>query len=162
MNYSLVFDAAVHPYRNLTFALPGLVFVGIGAIMVFRPEWAESVFRQPFRQRYVFRWFFFLFAVFWTVTAITGLLSDATYALEASKLGRCKIVEGRVEQFHPMPWSGHDMEHFEVKGIEFNYSDFIVSTGFNNAASHGGPIREGLPVRICYQDGEILRLEIAR
>ena len=54
------------------------------------------------------------------------------------------------------------MEHFDVHGVEFNYSDYIVSAGFNNTASHGGPIRPGLPVRICYRDGEILRLEIAQ
>jgi hypothetical protein len=32
--------------------------------------------------------------------------------------------------------------------------------GFRQTASHGGPIREGLPVRIWYSNGEMLRLEI--
>ena len=162
MYYTLIFDAAAHPYKNLLFALPGFAFVLIGGIMVFRPEWLEAVFRQPLRQRYIFRWFFFLFAIFWTVTATAGLLREATRAVGSTKAGRCEVVEGRVENFHPMPAEGHDTERFTVRGIEFNYSDFIVSTGFNNTASHGGPIQENLPVRICHKNGQILRLEIAK
>ncbi|GAC1417844.1 MAG: hypothetical protein NVSMB69_18760 [Novosphingobium sp.] len=52
------------------------------------------------------------------------------------------------------------MEHFDVAGVTFSYSDYVITAGFNNSASHGGPIREALPVRICHRDGEILRLEV--
>ncbi len=161
MQYTLIFDAAAEPYRNLTFVLPGLVLVIISATMVFRPEWLEAVFRQPLRRRPIFRWFF-LFGVCWTVIATAGLIVDARRASQTAQWGRCDIIEGRVEHFHPMPAEGHDMEHFDVQGVEFSYSDYVVSAGFNNTASHGGPIREGLPVRICHRDGDILRLEIAR
>lgn len=162
MHYATIFDASVHPYRNLTFVLPGLVFAFVGAIMVFRPAWIEAAFRRPFRHRYVFRWFFFLFSVFWVVTVTATQLNDSIGASRDAASGNCQIVEGRVEHFHPMPAAGHDMEHFDVKGVEFSYSDYVVSGGFNHTSSHGGPIREGLPVRICYRDGEILRLEIAQ
>lgn len=37
----------------------------------------------------------------------------------------------------------------------------IIQLGFNQIASHGGPIRAGLPLRVTYYDGQILRLEIA-
>jgi hypothetical protein len=162
MHYTMVFDAATHPYRGLIFVLPGVVFVMLGAIMVFLPGWLEAVLRRPLRQRYIFRWFFFLFSVLWTVMAGPAQLIDATRASQSAQPGRCKIVEGRVEHFHPMPAQGHDVEHFDVRGVEFSYSDYIITAGFNNTASHGGPIREGLPVRICYRDGEILRLQVAR
>ena len=73
------------------------------------------------------------------------------------------IVEGVVENFHPMPKSGHDTERFTVKNVKFEFSDFDLSKGgFNNTSSHGGPIREGLPVRIAYKNGRILKLEIKR
>jgi hypothetical protein len=49
-----------------------------------------------------------------------------------------------------------------VHGVRFQYSDYVITAGFNNTSSHGGPIREGLPVRIWYLDGEILRLDIAK
>ena len=51
--------------------------------------------------------------------------------------------------------------------VRFQYSDFMYSGGFNNTASHGGPIRPGLQVRVCYLPGPsddenvILRLEAA-
>jgi hypothetical protein len=59
-----------------------------------------------------------------------------------------------------MPKSGHKMESFTVNGVKFEYSDFVVTPGFNNATSHGGPIREGLPVRISHIDNTILKLEV--
>ena len=162
MHYTLVFDTSEHPYRNFTFVLPGLIFVLVGAVMVFAPQLLEALFRKPLRQRYIFRWFFFIFAVIWTFAATSAMWRDASNAGQLLKSRKCQMVEGKVENFHPMPASGHDTERFDVKGVHFEYSDFIVSAGFNNAASHGGPIREGLPVRICYSDGEILRLEISQ
>jgi hypothetical protein len=76
-----------------------------------------------------------------------------------------QTTEGVVENYHPMPASGHDSERFTVNGIEFEFSDFDVSDyGYNNAASLGGAIKEGLKVRIGYFDNGhknvILKLEI--
>jgi hypothetical protein len=42
----------------------------------------------------------------------------------------------------------------------FCYSDYVVTAGFNNSTSHGGPIMAGLPVRIAYYKGEILRIDV--
>jgi hypothetical protein len=65
-----------------------------------------------------------------------------------------------------MPHSGHAMETFVVNGVHFAYSDFSVQAAFHQTSSYGGPIREGLPIRLHYigpQDcAEILQLEIAR
>jgi hypothetical protein len=59
-----------------------------------------------------------------------------------------------------MPYDGHQEECFSVKHRSFCYSDFELTAGFNNTASHGGPIEPGLPVKIAYIDGHILRLEV--
>lgn len=74
----------------------------------------------------------------------------------------CRIVEGHVENFVPMPYGGHSSESFVVSGVTFRYSDFNVTDAFNNTASHGGPIRSDSYVRICYDpsDKAILRLEV--
>ncbi|MEO7576992.1 MAG: hypothetical protein ABIT83_05210, partial [Massilia sp.] len=66
-----------------------------------------------------------------------------------------------VADFVPMPAAGHAMERFCVQQACFSYSDFVIGGGFNNTASHGGPIRAGLPVRVTYVDGDIVKLEIA-
>jgi hypothetical protein len=163
MHYVTVFEASADPYRNLTFVLPGLALSAVGAIMVFRPGWLAKLQVRPSPQKAWFKpfaIFYLLFVVVWTVSAGTAVFSDARNAKRTLLRGDCEIVEGKVEHFHPMPASGHDTERFDVNGVPFSYSDYIVSAGFNNSASHGGPIREGLPVRICYRDGEILRLEV--
>jgi hypothetical protein len=76
--------------------------------------------------------------------------------------GRAAVVEGPVEQFVPMPYTGHSMERFSVAGIRFAYSDYVITGGFNNTSSHGGPIRLGRFVRITYVGEDIVRLEICR
>ncbi len=76
--------------------------------------------------------------------------------------GHYEVVEGTVSNFHPMPYQGHDEESFSVSGVGFSYSDYIGdSSCFNRTASHGGPIREGLRVRVAYVDDCILRLDVA-
>jgi len=65
-----------------------------------------------------------------------------------------EIVEGIVENFDPMPYGGHKLESFEVNGIKFSYSDYHSTAGytpvFSKTRSHGGPIYEGLYVKIYY------------
>lgn len=50
------------------------------------------------------------------------------------------VVEGYVEDFHPMSAGGHDMEHFEINGVYFEYSNFTISNTYNQTLSHGGVI----------------------
>lgn len=82
-------------------------------------------------------------------------------ARAAYRNGEYATVEGRVSNFHPMPASGHPDESFTVNGVQFSYSDYVVVPCFNHTASHGGPMREGLQVRIAYSGNCIFKLEIA-
>ena len=70
------------------------------------------------------------------------------------------MIEGPVMDFHPVPSLGKGDETFVVNGVKFAYSDYVLTAGFHNTASHGGPIREGLVVRIWHFRGRILRLDI--
>jgi len=72
------------------------------------------------------------------------------------------VVEGTVSRFVPMPVTGHAMERFCVHDTCFEYSDFVITSGFNNTSSHGGPIREGLPVRVTFVGNKIVKLEITK
>lgn len=61
------------------------------------------------------------------------------------------VIEGYVENFHPMPYEGHDTEHFEINGVFFEYSDYTVTNGYHKAASHGGVVtRNGQHLKIKY------------
>jgi hypothetical protein len=54
-----------------------------------------------------------------------------------------------------------------VDGVLFAYSDYFLTPAFNNTSSHGGPLKEGLQVRIYYTDSRefsgykaILRIDV--
>ena len=158
MEYKVVFEIASGGLGNLTFALPGLLFIGIGILLIRnrdklsrnKPKWIVNVFS----------WFFFSFAVLWTLIAGLGI-GLLQYNLRSDYAdGNFNVVEGIVENFDPMPSGGHKMESFTVNGVKFEYSDFVVTPGFNNATSRGGPISESLPVRISYIRNTILKLEV--
>jgi hypothetical protein len=89
------------------------------------------------------------------------LSRQGSKALSAFEAGRYATVEGVVTDFHPMPYAGHGDECFSVNAQRFCYSDYNLAPGFRNTASHGGPIRGGVHVRIAYMGPTILRLEIA-
>lgn len=90
-----------------------------------------------------------------------AVFSEGRRSLTWAKQGDYKVVEGTVTNFKPMPRSGHAEESFSVNGVTFFYSDYNLShAGFHNAASHGGPIRQGLHVKISYHDDRILKVEI--
>ena len=159
MEYDVAFEISKSGIGELTFALPGVLFMVIGAGLIkFRHKLAES--KPKFFVNF-FSTFFFGFAVLWTLGAglIIGL--DQSSLRDDYVKGDFKVIEGTVENFDPMPSSGHKRESFTVKGVRFEYSDFLITPGFNNATSLGGPIKENLPVRISYIGNTILKLEVS-
>jgi hypothetical protein len=92
---------------------------------------------------------------------VPGVQDMYARSKDAYVQGRYSVIEGIVTNFHPMPYSGHAEETFSVNGVQFSYSDFILIPCFNNTASHGGPIHEGLRARIAYSGNCILKLEVA-
>lgn len=55
--------------------------------------------------------------------------------------GQYEIVEGYVHNFIPMPPEGHSLEMFDIGDIHFEYSDNLVSVGYNKTKTNGGIIR---------------------
>jgi len=93
----------------------------------------------------------------------TALTLPAYYSLRSALLrDECAVVEGIVTDFHPMARNGKGSESFEVSGVRFTYSDFVITPGFHRTTYRGGPIRAGLHVRVHYRGQDIARLEIAR
>src|SRR5947208_38201 len=76
----------------------------------------------------------------------------------AFRAGKCSVVEGTVTDFHAMPANGHGIESFLVGGKRFQYSDYIITSGFHQTTSHGGPVRDGLRLRIHYLGSNIAKL----
>jgi hypothetical protein len=156
MDYVVVFEVSASNPENIWFPAIGLVFVAIGVgLVVYRERFREGAARiLPFA--------FLGFALLWTTVATVAMLSASLGLASALRQGRCNVVEGLVTQFDPMPYQGHKLESFVVAGQRFEYSDYVLSSGFHQTASHGGPIRSGLRVRIHHVGNDIARLEIAR
>jgi hypothetical protein len=95
-----------------------------------------------------------------------GSFGDCTDA-SALREGRFSIVEGPVTEFDQYFGGVFGKgESFRVSGKRFTVTQYNASAGerggFHQLSSQGGPIRDGLNVRIAYSGSEILRLEIAK
>ena len=161
MEYDVVFDLTEAGYREWRFAAFGLIFVGVGIVLVifrhYLPWWGAPRFI-----RRSFPFVFLGFAVFWTVVTFAGTYANYASLRTAMDEGRYEIVEGPVEQFDPRPPSGHKMESFVVGGQRFEYSDYVITPGFRKTQSRGGPIRKGVHVRVWHVGNDIVRLEVRR
>ena len=90
-------------------------------------------------------------AILMSITGAWGMLSEHFELKERVARENLYVVEGYVENYHPMPREGHDLESFEINGVYFEYSDFKVINGYNNSASHGGVVtRNGQYLKIKY------------
>jgi hypothetical protein len=99
----------------------------------------------------------FIFSLIWIsivsfFSAMWLLPSSCTNSklLTLYKSNNYSVVEGYVTDFDPMPFEGHRVESFNINGIHFEYSDFIITGGFNKTRSHGGPLSEGKYVKVYY------------
>jgi hypothetical protein len=83
-----------------------------------------------------------------------------------------QTVEGHVANFQKMqksPYNNNlmEQEYFTVNNIPFYYEPYKTA-GFHTMAIHGGPMREGLYVRMSYafidkcHGNEIIKLEIQK
>lgn len=156
MNYEVVFDVGAAGYRHAWVPAVGVLFVAIAlGLLVVSWRWRDRAVA----------WFalaLLIGAGLWTWSAREATRGDYEVLAAALRSGGVAVVEGRVEHFVPMPATGHALEHFCVGSQCFSYSDYVLTAGFNRTASHGGPIREGLRVRVTYLGNQIARLEVAR
>jgi hypothetical protein len=154
MQYVTVFDITKEPFVWWWPAI-GLAILALGIVFI------KYISRFPSQKNAkIIGWVMVVFAPIYTVVVFGSMYSEWTAERTAFSSRSYSVVEGIVEDFKPMPYEGHQNECFRVKNQKFCYSDYVIVGGFRQTASHGGPIREGLPVRIWYSDGEILRLEV--
>lgn len=169
MEYELVYDAANFAWRNWTFIMLGPVFVAIGLAMVFSKSVSRLFGRELNSRLYVlFSRFFLGFAILWTAIAGAATWHQNHETASASRMNLCTLIEGQVQNFDPMPASGHKHESFTVLGVPFEYSDYVLTGGYNNTVAHGGAIVDGAKVRLCYVERRrtrsniIVRVEIQK
>ena len=165
MAFKTVYDAAQQGYdwSLAPIVVVGMIFVASGAVLVYAPDTAQRFLpsRGPLvRERPIFSRSFFGFSILYTAIALAVTLAQHWETQNLLRDPRLSVVEGPVTDFVPMPEAGHAMETFRVQGQSFSYSDFVVVSGFHNAASHGGPIHDGLNVRVTHVGDVILKIEV--
>ena len=156
MDYVTVFDAS-RKGIDWTTSLFGSVFIVVG-VHTIKTRWTVAPYNRPLWRALLLLYVVFGFGIATIIPVIHW--KERRALVGALESGRASVVEGPVREFVPMPWAGHAMECFTVATTRFCYSDFIVTPGFNNARSHGGPIHEGLNVRIHHVASTIARLEV--
>ncbi len=163
MDYQVAYDIQEVMYPGWWIFGVGILFVsiGLGIILFGDSNVLDSIIEKSTKQRVVIPIVSCIFGALWIGAGVINYSNFANLR-GAARNGSTEIVEGKVEQFVPMPSGGHANETFIVNGRYFAYSDYDQTKGFNQTQSHGGPMREGLQVRITHVDGPIVKLEIAK
>lgn len=76
--------------------------------------------------------------------------------------GHTTVVEGPVEDFHPMAGRASATESFSVGNVTLSYDAMENTPCFNNRPPFKGLIYEGLNVRVFYNEGCIQRIDVRR
>jgi len=162
MEYQTVFDIAEVGYKSWNFPAFGLILVAAGGVLVARRKSLSGWWSRHPNASAAFAFSLFGFAILWVLTTFFSTFGAYSSLSRARAVNDVRVVEGVVTNFKPMPATGHAMERFCVSSKCFEYSDYVVTAGFNNTSSHGGPIREGLQVRVSYVGNSIVKLEVAK
>jgi hypothetical protein len=159
--YKVVFDVAnvsFAPWRAAwPFALAIILALGVLSIirLVFSPRERASL-----RAYRLFLSWLAALAVLASAATIAIKRRQYTQMLKWEAEHQYRVVEGIVTNFVPEGPGGHPVESFSVNGISFFYSTAFDTPAFHWSARAGGPVRDGLQVRIAEHQGAILRLEI--
>jgi hypothetical protein len=155
----IIFDVATKPFFwQQIWAAAGAFAFGCAMFVVRRLKWRHAPWKG---------WGYFMIAA-----AITG----ACYAtarwyvarrgsLRTLRSGQYEVLQGRAENFHPMPNDGSSDESFTIAGRTFSYSDWHsgdptrTTACFDQTKPHGGPIHEGMFLRVEVVGRCILRIE---
>lgn len=168
MDYELIYDAALSTDGTWSSVGSGLLLVALGGIVLLAIQIRKRYFgQQTSGYQKGFARFFFGFSLVWTIVVSLLTWHQNYETASASRSNECITVEGQVSDFRPMAEHGGEHESYSVQGVQFTYSDFSITGGYNKTVSQGGRITEGSHVRLCYfyrsrtQSNIIVRAEIA-
>ena len=144
-NYSVVYDSTrTNLWWWLTWS-PVFLVASLMVLIVLRDAWRLRRQSQP--QKLLF------LAILVLVCASVGLRTSFRYYVSRHfyhYYGPYTTIEGVVKNYEVFRTSNSIGEQFDVNDIHFGYIDMIQQNCFHRAAGNGGPIHEGLQVRISY------------
>ncbi len=113
-------------------------------------------------------WIAALFAIAWSLFWLylhnfPHVFGHINSLVRAYRDRQCQVVEGQVQVLHEQPATGHTKgDIITVNGKEFEVNYFYATPAYRNTVAHGGVLGSGVYVRLCYHNGEILRVDIRK
>jgi len=165
--YHTVFDITTAAFKNWNAPAGAVLFIAIAIIVLSRRSHFRGYARHPLAFCLTC---YACIAMTVLLTAVYCYFTITEYKRVRSTFdkGRFTVVEGIVTDFIPET-DATKKESFRVRDTYFSYSTWLDSPGFNASNRVGGPIQEGLPVRISYIDVQgccygkvILKLEVGQ
>lgn len=160
MEYEVAFEIEQHGLGVLWFPLVGFLFAG--GVFVGTEYFNRYVAVGPKRFIPSFRIGVVSFFLLWAVGAYFVVGPAQSKLRKSYAEGSFNIVEGIVDSFNSNPRDRDDneMESFRVHDQFFEYNYFELSPSFKHTAYHGGPLEEGMQVRVTYIGDVIVKLEV--
>lgn len=154
-----VFDLAEAGYQNWGWGLAGVVVVLLSLGLRLLGKQAMKG-RHPVLSDTLPKAIVVIGTLFGLITFLPSYLPYRSLRA-AVDAGEAQVVQGQVHEFREARPATDEPESFLVGGQRFRYYDYELSPGFHTTARRGGPMREGLLVRIEHVNGVIVRLEVA-
>lgn len=171
MNSTIVFDIIRTDWISKTNFLPGSIIMLLGCVMIVMnmrrkriglPAYGWGRYTRLSKEPDVAMPYVVLaFGLILTAAFAVQSYTDYTKLRFAYDSGQCEVVEGIVENFH----AGQKMknartESFDIGQKHFAYPDSGNTAAFTTTEAYGGPVKNGLHVRIHQCGSDIARLEI--
>jgi hypothetical protein len=160
MSYSVVYDST---RTNLWWWITRspILFVGLFLVLLIL-RWLCLSRRAPIEQK--------LLLIGVLVVVCVGAVWRLSFRYNVSRnfylyYGPYTTIQGVVKNYEVFRTPNSVGEQFDVNDTHFGYIDLFQYKCFHNAAANGGPIHEGLQVRISYTTLHvspcIVKLEVA-
>lgn len=157
----VVFDVRTADFASWFAFVPLVVLLTALVVeLVRRRQELREVFRSPRRPH---------IAIYLLAGVVLALLTGArflSYVEEKKEFVRvlnanqARVVEGEITNYTPQAWTGRPLEKFQVGSEGFSFDGFGASPAYHKRRRSGGPLQEGMRVRVFEFRGSILRVEV--
>lgn len=114
---------------------------------------------RTFRQYHVITRLVAIVAFIATLIVLGSTWSDYRVLRDAEARGTYRVTSGEIERLVPEGSGGHPPESFDVGGVHFTYASNDVTSAYHRTVPEGGPLRNGMSVRIFDVSGRIVRID---
>lgn len=164
MIWTTIFDVHDNPWREWTPVLFGTVFLFFAAKAA-REAFSRDAdeFRGEVMNATETRFLGILAICLGSVlmgVSVYSAWNNSVDAIRALDTGASQRTEGAVTHFYQTAWKGNAKDSFSVGPIRVDYTDYDALATHANVITYPGCLREGVPVRISYDGGRLLRVEI--